>query len=260
MAFLARRRFTPGESVFDFVGINIDDIAIEKMREWESLYGGKDLGSEMVLGRDYEVRGGKLFFYRPWNVDDMYVRKWVPQQKHDISITGGSEKTTYNIGVGYMGQEGVLKVNPDEFSRYNLNLGVTTAVTDWFDARAKVLHTSTTRTEPFNFAAAVYDPWYYLYRWPTIFPYGTIDGQPFRNAITDVSQAKMSKNTNSLSRISLGGTLKPFAGLTIDADYTYTGVNGHQNQTGGVFNGLDFWSGPTADGKIPFRTYSNLRL
>ncbi len=257
MAFSARRRFTPGESVFTFVGINVDDIAIQKMREWETLYGGKDLGSEMVLDRDYEIRGGKLFFYRPWDVDEMYVRQWVPQQKHDISITGGSEKTTYNIGVGYLGQEGVLKVNPDEFSRYNLNLGVTTAVTDWFDARAKVLYTNTKTSEPFNFASAVYDPWYYLYRWPKVFPYGTINGQPFRNAITDVTQTKMSTNTNSLSRISLGGTLKPFAGFTIDADYTFTGVNGHDNQTGGVLTGLDFWSGVDAQGQIPFRAYSS---
>src|SRR5690606_40779897 len=112
------------------------------------------------LGRDYEIRDNKLFFYRPWDVGEMYMRDWTPQQKHDISVTGGTEKTSYNIGLGYLGQEGILKVNPDKFKRYNLNLGVNTEVNKWFDARAKVLYSNTLRTEPFQYAAAVYDPWY----------------------------------------------------------------------------------------------------
>src|SRR5690606_8962575 len=95
------------------------------------------------------------------------------------------------------------------------------------------------------------------YRWPTVMPYGTIDGRPFRNAITDVTQAKMNESTNTLSRISVGGTIKPIEDLTIDADYTYTGVNNHDHQTGGILTGLDFWSGLNASGEIPYRPYSN---
>lgn len=48
MALSAIRRASPGESIFAFIGVNIDELAIEKMREWEELYGGQDLGSEMV--------------------------------------------------------------------------------------------------------------------------------------------------------------------------------------------------------------------
>src|SRR5690606_13703574 len=119
-----------------------DETAIQKMREWETLYGGEDLGNEMVLGRDFEIRENRLFFYRPWDVNEMFMRDYTPQQNHNLSVSGGSEKTSYNLGVGYLGQEGVLKANPDQFARYNLNLGINTSVNDWFDARGKVLYSN----------------------------------------------------------------------------------------------------------------------
>lgn len=256
MALLAYRRTNPSQPSFGFIGVTIDDIAVQKMRQWQEEFGGKDLGAEMVPGRDFEIRENKLFFYRSWDAGEMFMRDWTPQQNHNISVSGGSEKTTYNLGLGFTGQEGVLKANPDKFNKYNLSLGVTTTVNSWLDVRSKVLYANTLLSQPFQFAAAVYDPWYYLYRWPAIFPYGTYEGRPFRNAITEVDQAKMNETTNALTRVSVGGTLKPLKGLTVDADYTFTGVNTHDHQTGGSVTAIDFWSG-LVDGQMPYRTYTN---
>lgn len=242
MAFKALQRTNPSTNVFGIVGMYIDEESIKKMREWEAQYGGQDLGNEMVLGRDFEIRGGRLFFFRPWNPGEMFMREWTPQQKQDISISGGSENTNYYLGLGYLGQEGVLKVNPDEFNRYNLNVGVNTSVTDWFDARAKVLYSKSEFTRPFYFSSETYDPWYYLYRWPAVYPYGTYEGHPFRSAITEVQQAKMNNEAASMARFNLGGTLRPAKGLTIDADYTYTYNNSHEHQTGGILSGYNFWA------------------
>ncbi|PRY53336.1 TonB-linked SusC/RagA family outer membrane protein [Arcticibacter pallidicorallinus] len=255
MAFLAFRRTNPSTPLFSAVGVSIDETAIQKMREWETLYGGEDLGNEMVLGRDFEIRENRLFFYRPWDVNEMFMRDYTPQQNHNLSVSGGSEKTSYNLGVGYLGQEGVLKANPDQFARYNLNLGINTSVNDWFDARGKVLYSNSILEQPFVFAAAVYDPWYYLYRWPAIHPYGTYEGKPFRNAVTEVEQANMNKHTSGLTRVSVGGTLRPVKGLTVDADYTYTSVNNHQRNAGGSVTALNYWAGLT-NGQIPYQNYT----
>jgi len=238
----AIQRSNPSATSYAVIGYSVDPASIEKMKEWESLYAGQDLGDEMVKGRDFDIIGGKLYFYRSWDAGKMYMKDWTPQQKHDINITGGSEKTAYNLGVGFLGQDGVLKVNPDESDRYNLSLGVNTSVTDWFDARGKVLYTNTKTKTPFIYSGTQYGPWYYLYRWPSNYPYGTYEGKPFRGAIAEVEQAKMDATTNAMARISVGGTLKPLKGLTIDADYTYTNVNEHLHQTGGPTYAYDFWS------------------
>ncbi|WP_083470280.1 SusC/RagA family TonB-linked outer membrane protein [Rufibacter tibetensis] len=253
MALATARRRNPNLTEMGIVGVYFDDLAIQKMRDWETQYGGQDLGNEMVMGRDFEVRNGRLFFYRSWDISEMYMREWTPMQKHDLSVSGGSEKTTFHIGAGYLGQKGVLKVNPDEFNRYTLNLNVTTSVTDWLDTRARVLYANTLTTEPFNFGSATYDPWYYLYRWPTNFPYGTYEGKPFRSAITEVEQAKMNENRNSLSRIAVGGTLKPLPGLTIDGDFTYNNYNGQVHQTGGSVTAYNYWTG---GGTWPYGPYT----
>ncbi|WP_181304792.1 TonB-dependent receptor [Rufibacter sp. XAAS-G3-1] len=253
MALASARRTNPNLTEMGIVGVYFDDVAIQKIRDWEQQYGGQDLGPEMVMGRDFEVRNGRLFFYRTWDPADMFIREWTPMQKHDLSVSGGSEKTTFRIGAGFLGQQGVLKVNPDEFNRYTLNLNVTTAVTDWLDTRARVLYANTLTTEPFNYGSATYDPWFYLFRWPGNFPYGTYEGRPFRSAITEVEQAKMNDNRTSLSRIAVGGTLKPMPGLTVDADFTYNNTSGQVHQTGGAVTAYNYWTG---GGTWPYGPYT----
>ena len=242
MALAAVRRRIPGLPSFGVVGMYFDDLAVEKMREWEELYGGQNLGPEMVLGRDFEIRDGRLFFYRPWNRDKLFLKEWTPQQKHDLSVSGGSENTNYYLGLGYLGQEGVLKTNPDIFERYNVNLSLNTSVTDWFDARANILYSSSLTTKPFYFSSQTYDPWYYVSRWPATYPYGTYEGHPFRNHISEVEQANMNEDTKDLARLNLGTTIRPFTDLSIDVDYTHDKINSHEHQVGGTLYAYNFWS------------------
>jgi TonB-linked SusC/RagA family outer membrane protein len=243
MALKAYQRINPTTTSFGSLGLYYDLEGIEKMREWERLYGNQDLGPEMVLGRDWEIRSGRLYFYRAWDAAELYLRDYTPQQTHNLTMSGSSKRTSYNLNLGYLNQEGVLKVNPDKFDRYNINLGINSSVTDWFDARAKAILSRTNKTRPYYFSSETYDPWYYVYRWQKTFPYGTYEGKPFRNAITDVQQAKMSDYQDNLARISVGGTLKLLRGLTIDADFTYARNSDNIHHTGGQASGWDFWAG-----------------
>jgi TonB-linked SusC/RagA family outer membrane protein len=189
VALKALQRTNPNTDVFGAVGVYYDQLAIDKMREWESQYGGQDLGPEMVEGRDWEVRGGRLFFYRPWDAPGMYMKDYAPQQTHNINMNGGSSTISYNLGLGYINQGGVLKVNPDKFTRYNVNGAVDAKINKWISARSKFMYSNTLKTAPYSFGGGTYDPWFYLYRWQKVFPYGTIDGNPMRNSITEVEQA-----------------------------------------------------------------------
>lgn len=243
MALKAYRRTNPALVRFAAVNMYVDDIAVQKMREWKEKYGNMDLGPEMELGRDFEIRDGLLYFYREWDAGKEYMKKWTPQQKHDLSFNGGGEKTTYNLSAGYLDQSGVLKVNPDEFKRYNLSLRVNSDVKDWLTVRGNFKFSHIERTEPFSYNGLTYDPLYYLYRWPSFAPYGTYNGVPFRSAIEEVKQAKMSEFQDNFTRVSLGGTVRILPGLTLDADYTYSSISGRDHQTGGYVTAIDHWSG-----------------
>lgn len=71
------RRTEPDRNVISNIGYSIDELAIEKMRNWEQQYGGmsqSELG-EMQLGRDFEIRDGKTFFYRSFDPLEMFTKK-----------------------------------------------------------------------------------------------------------------------------------------------------------------------------------------
>ncbi len=241
------RRSSRNSNIVSFpdlvVGMRYDTASIRKIREWERLYGDKDLGDEMVEGRDYEMIGGEFHPYRPFDPVKKYMKKYALLQKHDLSFSGGGDKTQYHLGLGYLNQTGMLNFKTDKFDRYNASLNVNSTVNEWMDIRGKMMFSQSTLRTPFIFAAAVYNPWYYLYRWPRTYPYGTYQGKGFRNAVTELQQANMNKLTSNFQRVQIGTTLRPIKGLTVDLDYTYSTTNTRNHEVGGTTSGIDFWSG-----------------
>ncbi|WP_198651939.1 TonB-dependent receptor [Chitinophaga deserti] len=225
------------------VGMRHDTGSIRKIREWQQQYGDKNLDDEMVEGRDFEIKNGEFYPYRQWDPAKKYLRKYAFLQKHDLSFSGGGEKTQYHLGLGYLNQTGMLNFKTDRFDRYNASLNINSTVNDWMDIRGKMMFSQTELRTPFNFTAATYGPWYYLYRWSRTYPYGTYQGKPFRSAVTELQQANMDKLSSAFQRVQIGTTIRPFKGMTLDVDYTYSSTNTRSHEVGGGTSGIDFWSG-----------------
>ena len=218
--------------------------SIERMKEWERVYGDLNLSNELVLGRDFEIMDGKLYFYRSFDGADMFMKKNAFQQTHNLNISGSAGNTTYNVGLGYLGQDGIMKVNTDSYKRYNVSLGMSTTLSKYFDIHAKFLYTHYKLEDPYYFGpSSYYDEWYYLYRWPKIMPYGTYQGIPFRNAVTEIEQANRNVKNNNYMRATLGTTVHIVKGLDLEADYTFTHVNRYIRTNGGYAQGWNFWGG-----------------
>src|SRR5690606_15328837 len=60
---------------------------------------------------------------------DYYFKQNVPMQQHDLSISGGSDKTQYFISSSYLDQEGVMYRSG--FDRITLRSNITTKLNDW---------------------------------------------------------------------------------------------------------------------------------
>ncbi len=254
MAFKALKRADPSLNSFGIIGMYFDQLAIKKMRQWQEKYGDKNLSDEMVLGRDFEFRNGKLFFYRPWDADDKFMKKWTPMQKHNLRIAGGGEHTSYSLGLGYLKQYGVMSFTTDTWTRYNLNLSINSTVKSWLDVRGDFMFARDDRVQPYAGYSSNYPMWYYLYRWPRIYPYGTYKGKPFRSAVTVMKQANLSTHEETFTRISVGATANITEGFNLDADFTYNNRNIHLHQTGGKQKGYNFWTG---GGSLNYGIYSS---
>ena len=229
---------------FGQVGYYYNPDVIAKVKGWIDTYGdGKGLGREMVEGRDFGYRAsGGAYFYRPWDIYDIYYKEWTPQQTHNVTVTGGSDKTQYSITAGSLKQNGVLKLFDDSYKRLNTSGYISTEVNKWLTVRARYMYSKTKEENPFSYTGSTYDPMYYLYRWHQVTPYGTFNGYEFRGGVAEMKAARPVEDESYYSRYTLGATLKIVKGLTADFDYTYSQTIGSNHTVGGYVYGVDFWN------------------
>ncbi len=58
------------------------------------------------------------------------IRPWAPQQNHDLSIRGGSQKIKYYGHFGYNDQETIIRHDGGDFKRYNVQSNIDAKITD----------------------------------------------------------------------------------------------------------------------------------
>lgn len=242
LALLSVERSKGIKSVLTDNNMYFDWNTVERMKEWERVYGGYNLSPELVEGRDFEKLNGYLQFYRSWDPYSEMMKESSFMQSHNFDINGTSGKTSYNVGLGYLGNSGMIKVNNEKEQRYNVNFGTKSQLKDWFEFHTRLMYTRTDNETPFKFGSSAYDEFYYLYRWPATYPYGTYDGKPIRNSITERAQANRNKTSENWMRLALGFSLNLYKGLTLEADYTFTHVDRYTQTNGGKVYGYDFWN------------------
>lgn len=232
------------------IGYTIDKDAVDNIAAWEKKYGGmsqKELG-EMQEGRDFELKNGHTYFYRSFDPIKEFTRKWTPQQNHNLSITGGNKKTTYNISMSYLNQKGVMKFNTDKYDRFTLHSNITTAIKDWWKVRTNILLTRSNNDQPYRYTSGQYDAWFYLMRWPRWYPYADYKGKPFRSAVTDIKNGNRESLTSTYLRANIGTELNPLKDLAINFDYTFSYINDYQKRNGGTVMAYNmFAAAPLSD-------------
>ncbi|MFV0483092.1 MAG: SusC/RagA family TonB-linked outer membrane protein [Bacteroidales bacterium] len=246
-----------GATSLSIINTNVNWDAVEKMIEWEKKYGGQDLGSEMVYGRDWETIGGKDYYYRSWDAIDMYLRSSTPSYYNNINLSGGTDFITYSVSLGQTSREGLYKIKNDKYKRYNATANVSMKLSNFITARFRSMLSRSKYEEPFDFNGGTFPNWYYITRWNRWIPYGTIDGIGYRNTITNDEQANYNTSKSQLVRTGLGTTLDFAAvgvkGLKFDLDYTFNSRDNHDHSAGGWAYGYDIFSGNAIDN---YRNYT----
>lgn len=230
---------------------------LPKAEAWQQKHGGKTGYREMVLGDDFDIdpNTGVGSYYADWDVVGIMYRKWKPSQSHNMSIQGTSGRTSYYLSLGYNHNEGVMTYNPDKLDKWTVNMNVTSDVTDWLQVGGRFSYSDKT----FNTPATQRNTFEYLWRWGSFFgPYGTYQGNDFRNDIAYRKQAGENVSNNAYTR--LGGFLKAkiVKGLTLNADYTFNIMNGTQRINTKSLTAYDSWGGDVRAMKqivLPSTTY-----
>lgn len=60
------------------------------------------------------------------NWPDLTLKNFAPQQRHNLSLTGGDKQTKYFVSLGYVDQGGILKQDVVNYDRFNIRSNVNT--------------------------------------------------------------------------------------------------------------------------------------
>ncbi|MFC2475529.1 MAG: SusC/RagA family TonB-linked outer membrane protein, partial [Prevotella sp.] len=225
----------------------INEASYKKAVEWQQKYGGSvKYNDPVVYGRDWTFDGTDKYGYRIYDGVKAMVRNWAPSSQHNLSINGKSGKTTYNIGLGLMNQEGMMKAaKHDDFRRYNASVKLSSEINKYFTVRAGAIYSDRNKRYP-GVGTTVADPWLYLYRWSRLMPEGVQDqhGHNLREPVSEIAQSNTDNLQNKYFNVNLGATLNITKNWDAQFDYTYAHQAKDRNNSVIQYTGGQEWYAP----------------
>lgn len=161
-------------------------------------------------------------------------KDWVPKSVHNLSISGGDQRTQYYISGSTFDQEGLLRYGNDSYIRNNLNARVNTRVYDWlrFNFLSRLNRTNLDRPS-YN-----KDIFYHniARRWPTngvYFPDGNLNFEGEQNWLQN--GGRYLENSNEFMVIP-GIEIEPVKDWIIFANYRWKmNTNSYTNHEAKVY-------------------------
>ncbi len=141
------------------------------------------------------------------------------QQKHNVSLQGGSSVVSYRLSFGYVDEDGVMVTKKDRFQRYNFRTFLSAKITDWLTAQADVSYIKSDKSMPNNAD----------YQWAVAYPSYTemvdldINGEIYPAGTPGNKVRLGGTNLNQRANTRMTGKLiaTPLKGLTLNAEFTY---------------------------------------
>jgi len=252
-ASLANKRAGAQNELF---GMDLDYL-LPLAEQWRTNHNGKKAGyREMKLGDDFVLDdNGVGSYYADWDVVGIMYRNWKPAQSHNLSVQGTSGKTSYFMSMGYNHDEGVMTFNPNKLDKYNATMNLSTEVNDWLTVGSRFSFSDKKYTKP-NSRRTTYQ---YMWRWGSFFgPYGTYQGEDFRNDIAYRKQGGDSKSIDTYTRMGAFMKANIVKGLTVNSDYTYNIRRYDLHESNIPVVCWNSWGGALTNGLSTASSYTNV--
>jgi TonB-linked SusC/RagA family outer membrane protein len=211
-------------------------------------------GQKAQIARESHLNAGRPEITAPYTAEDVekyfagddpaypssdwfgYVfRDWAPQQNHNLSIRGGSEKLKYLGFFGYQKQETMIRKGGGDYSRFNMQSNIDAAITsrlnlsvDLFAAYEDSKFAPRVSVQETG-ASAMWQDLYYTQPWyPTEFPDptklsqgGTSVGSVYMSTNMDISGYNQSRNRDLRGSATLSYDIPYVEGLKAVAFVNY---------------------------------------
>lgn len=224
-----------------------------------SYWAGQDVGTWLGLLQQYQKNPSQFpangiamvnGIQYPLAQTDLY-KSFMPggfEQLHNLSFSGGSDKTNFRISLGYTNQDGIMATKADAYNRYNLNAFVSTSLTSKLIASVNIFYNNSTQNTPQNYGQLFYNAITFGPYAPT--GYGkTADSTvlPYYTPNNILRMEPYTKNNNNNLRLYGKLEYDLLKGLKINGEYTFNRITADQTnvtETNSYINPLNFTFSP----------------
>ncbi|UCS95773.1 TonB-dependent receptor [Echinicola marina] len=197
-----------------------------------------------TISNDYTLAPSGSFYYEHANTDwaDLVFATAAPGQNHNLSVSGGTDKTAYRASFAYTRQDGIVKIGNDRYERYNFNTNMSTDLNNWLTTKFQV-NFSKSEQDVHNLPPG-HGPSIFHTVWrarPTLTPYMDLDGVPYAtfirlNPVATLEQGGRD-NRHAYNLNTKAGVEMKFGDFQVFSNFTY---NPKFRQR--VLNNVDFES------------------
>lgn len=96
------------------------------------------------LGYTFDEKGN-LFLMKENDMFADMMENFGFMQNHNFSVSGGSQKSTYRISLGYTGEDGIVITDKDKYNRINLSSFLGVDVTKWLTTQLDLKYANSNR-------------------------------------------------------------------------------------------------------------------
>ncbi|MDR1370891.1 MAG: TonB-dependent receptor [Dysgonamonadaceae bacterium] len=173
----------------------------------------------------YVPEGQSIYYYLKDNdIQNAVLDKYGFQQTHNVSASGGTDKLTYRISLGYTDQDGILVTNKDHYQRITMGTYLSADITSWLNQSVDVRYAESNRSYIENADGGIY-----YARFPRWHPDGDIvrnnapnePALPVNSPQNYVRLTDPTRYNTANPRIFSHTSIRPVKGLEVVFDYTY---------------------------------------
>lgn len=90
---------------------------------------------------------GNLFLMRENDMFADMMDNFGFMQNHSFSVSGGSQRTSYRLSLGYTGEDGILVTDKDKFDRINMSSFLSVDVNKWLTTQLDIRYANSTQNK-----------------------------------------------------------------------------------------------------------------
>ena len=153
---------------------------------------------------------------------DFWIRKYSFNQQHNIGVSGGTEKSSYYLGLGYNNQTGIYKRADEDYKQYRIRVNLSSDLTSWLTVNFRGNFSKSELNNPTNLATQVTIRNLGL-KWPNWATKNSLGLWHFSSSVDEVEQG--GRTIDVIDRANLTGefVITPLPGWEITGNYTYNG-------------------------------------